>query len=121
MLQVEVDETLIGGKVRNMHKARKLKVQKISQKSDKTIVLGILDCASGNKSKRVRATFISDRKKNTMLAEVGGVVEKGTKVSSDAFGEQWTAKCIPRWFRFLCRGDGDAERVRNRSLVEFQA
>src|SRR5580704_9185429 len=41
--EVEVDETFIGGKVRNMHKARKQKVQQRSQKGDKAIVLGILE------------------------------------------------------------------------------
>jgi transposase-like protein len=37
---IEADETFVGGKVRNMHKAR---AQKESQKGDKTIVLGLLE------------------------------------------------------------------------------
>lgn len=87
--EVEVDETYIGGKVRNMHKKRKMEAQKHSQKGDKAIVLGILERASGKKPKRVRATVVSDRKKITMQAEVAGVVERGTKVYSDEFGSQW--------------------------------
>jgi hypothetical protein len=88
--EVEVDETLIGGKVRNMHKDRKMRAQKTSQKGDKTIVLGVLERASeSKKSKRVRATVVSDRKKNTMQAEVAGVVERGAKVYSDEYGDQW--------------------------------
>src|SRR5580698_1592227 len=36
--EVEVDESYIGGKVRNMHKARKAVVQRDSQKGNKAIV-----------------------------------------------------------------------------------
>lgn len=87
--EVEVDETFIGGKVRNMHKSRKREVQKHSQKGDKTIVLGILERASESKEKRVRATVVADRKRTTIQAEVSGVVEKGAKVYSDDYGIQW--------------------------------
>jgi transposase-like protein len=87
--EVEVDETFIGGKVRNMHKSRKRELQKLSQKGDKTIVLGILERASADKPKRVRATVVADRKKPTIQAEVSGAVEKGSKVYTDEYGKQW--------------------------------
>ena len=87
--EVEVDETFIGGKVRNMHKDKKLRVQKNSQKGDKAIVLGILERASENKGKRVRATVIPDRKGPTMKSEVAGAVEPGSKVYSDEFVSAW--------------------------------
>jgi hypothetical protein len=87
--EVEVDESYIGGKVRNMHKARKAVVQRDSQKGNKAIVLGILERASEKKTKRVRATVVPDRKKPTMQSEVAGVVERGTKVYSDEFAASW--------------------------------
>jgi hypothetical protein len=88
--EVEVDETLIGGKVRNMHKARKIRAQKDSQKGDKTIVLGILERASeSKKNKRVRATVISDRKQKTMRAEIAGAIEDGATVYADEFSDTW--------------------------------
>lgn len=88
--EVEVDETYIGGKVRNMHKDRKMRAQKAGgQKGDKAIVLGIVERASGSKPKRVRATVISDRKGETIRPEVAGAVERGAKVYSDEFGGTW--------------------------------
>jgi hypothetical protein len=87
--EVEVDETFIGGKIRNMHKARKVKAQKTSQKGDKAIVLGILERETTGKKKKVRATVISDRKGKTMKAEVGGIVEKGATIYSDEFASAW--------------------------------
>src|ERR1035437_4974631 len=44
--EIEVDESFIGGSVRNMHKDRKMRVQKHGQKGDKSIVLGILERAT---------------------------------------------------------------------------
>lgn len=88
--EVEVDETFIGGKVRNMHKERKFRAQKSGgQKGDKTIVLGILERASVNKAKRVRTSVISDRKRNTIASEVAAHVEAGTEIHSDELGNNW--------------------------------
>jgi len=87
--EVEVDETYIGGKVRNMHKKRKKEAQKHSQKGEKSIVLGILERATEKTPKRVRATVVPDRKKDTMQTEVTGIVEKGAKVYSDEFAHAW--------------------------------
>ena len=65
-------------------------MQKHGQKGDKSIVLGILERATEKKSKRVRATVISDRKGDTMRSEVAGAIEKGAKVYSDDFGIGWS-------------------------------
>src|SRR5579864_1876382 len=60
--QVEIDETFIGGKARNMHKERKIRAQKEGRNlGGKAIVMGMLE-----RGKTVRATVIPDRKKNTM-------------------------------------------------------
>lgn len=87
--EVEVDETFIGGKVRNMHKAKKQRVQKTSRFGEKSIVLGIVERATESKPKRIRATVIPDRKRDTIQPEVVGVVEKGAKVYTDEFGDKW--------------------------------
>jgi transposase-like protein len=90
--EVEVDETFIGGKARNMHKAdriRRMQGRRGAADGTKTPVLGILERASEKKTKRVRATVIPDRKKDTMRAEIMGAVEKGSNVYSDEYAHVW--------------------------------
>ena len=83
--EVEVDETYIGGKARNMHKDRKRRVQKEGRNTGgKSIVLGMLE-----RGKTVRATVIPDRTKATMQPIVGANVEPGTQISSDEHGVNW--------------------------------
>jgi transposase-like protein len=88
--EVEVDETFIGGKARNMHaKDRERKMGGKGKRGapldgNKTIVLGILQ-----RGGKVLATVAPDRKKNTMQEFVGGNVEKGTTVHSDDHGNHW--------------------------------
>ena len=65
--EVEVDETYIGGKARNMHKDRKVRVQKAGRNTGgKSIVMGMLE-----RKGKVRATVIPDRTKATMQPIVG--------------------------------------------------
>jgi len=87
--EIEVDESMIGGKVRNMHKARKARAQQSGRVGDKTIVLGILERATEAKPKRVRTSVIKDRKKDTIAPEVMAHVEKGSSIYSDEFGGSW--------------------------------
>ena len=69
--EVEVDETFIGGKVRNMHKDKKLRVQKTNRNGEKSIVLGIVERATESKPKRVRASpVITDRESRDQVTEV---------------------------------------------------
>ena len=88
--EVEVDESFIGGKARNMHKDRKAKMQMHSRYGDnKTIVLGILQRASEGKSKRARPIVIPDRTRPTIQENVHPTVEKGSKLYTDEHGWKW--------------------------------
>jgi transposase-like protein len=91
--EIEVDETFIGGKVRNMHADRKRKTMSsgygAGKIGNKTIVLGILERASEGKPKRVRTSIINDRKKASIMPEVAAHVSKDAKVYSDEHGEKW--------------------------------
>ena len=83
--EVEVDETFIGGKARNMHKDRKRRAQiRQGRAGDKAIVLGILERGGS-----VRATVVPDRGKATIQPIVRAAVEAGAAVYSDEHGDNW--------------------------------
>ena len=76
--EVEIDETFIGGKARNMHvSARKRRITGTGGK-DKTAVLGMLE-----RNGRVRTTVIENRKRKTIQPEVREHVEAGAALYSD--------------------------------------
>jgi hypothetical protein len=83
--EVEVDETFIGGKARNMHKAdKRRKGLKGGGPAGKTIVLGMLE-----REGKVRATVIPDRSKSVMQENVRPHVETGSQIYSDDAGYYW--------------------------------
>lgn len=90
--EIEVDETFIGGKARNMHKDRKIRAMKGKRggadAGNKTIVMGILERASEGKPKRVRTSIVSDRKNAAIRPEAAAHLEDRSIVYSDEFGDQ---------------------------------
>jgi transposase-like protein len=77
--EVEVDETFIGGKARNMHLSeRKRRITGTGGK-DKTAVMGILE-RGGN----VRLTVIPSRRKSALQQEVRNHIAAGTALYTDA-------------------------------------
>jgi transposase-like protein len=77
--EVEVDETFIGGKARNMHLDKRERRITGTGGKDKTIVFGALE-----RGGKVRAAVISDRKRPTLHATVKEHVEAGAALYSDA-------------------------------------
>jgi transposase-like protein len=77
--EVEVDETFIGGKARNMHADKR--AEKIHGRGacGKAVVIGILE-----RGKEVRTKVIPNTKKKTVQAEVREHVEPGSLVCTDA-------------------------------------
>jgi transposase-like protein len=83
--EVEVDETFIGGKARNMHKDRKARVQREGRNTGgKAIVLGMLE-----RGKTVRTAVIEDRGKSNIQPLVREHVEAGSAVFSDEWCSNW--------------------------------
>jgi transposase-like protein len=77
--EVEVDESFIGGKARNMHiSERKRRITGTGTK-DKTAVMGILE-----RGGKIRATVVPNRKKAALQGEVRKHVEAGAALYSDA-------------------------------------
>jgi transposase-like protein len=75
---VEVDETFIGGKVKNMHKSRKVKGMSYAAGNGKTIVMGMLE-----RGGKVRAGVIEDRKMHNMQPALEKQVEHGSHIITD--------------------------------------
>jgi transposase-like protein len=77
--EVEVDESFIGGKARNMHVSeRKRRITGTGTK-DKTAVMGILE-----RGGKIRTTVVPNRKKAALQGEVRKHVEAGSALYSDA-------------------------------------
>jgi transposase-like protein len=77
--EVEVDETFIGGKARNMHLDKRERRITGTGGKDKTIVFGALE-----RGGKVRTMVVADRKKSELQARVKEHVEVGAALYSDA-------------------------------------
>jgi transposase-like protein len=75
---VEVDETFIGGKARNMHVAQRRRRITGTGTKDKTAVVGILE-----RGGKIRTSVVDNRKKKTLQAEVHKHVEAGAALYTD--------------------------------------
>ena len=79
---VEVDETFVGGRFKNMHKSKRVELQRIrSERRDrdihvgKTIVMGLLD----RDLRQVRAKVVPNVRRDTLQAEVLREVKYGSR------------------------------------------
>src|ERR1022692_4296962 len=76
--QVEADETFIGGKARNMHKAKRERKITGTGGKDKVVVMGMME-RGGN----VRAFVVGNRRKKELQKNVREHVEAGAAIFSD--------------------------------------
>jgi transposase-like protein len=80
---VEIDETFVGGKLKNMHRARRVKFAAqgghTGGATGKTIVVGMLD----RDLRQVRASVIPNVKRETLQAEILNNVKYGSQVYTD--------------------------------------
>jgi transposase-like protein len=77
--EVEVNETFIGGKARNMHVAQRKRRITGTGGKDKTAVMGILE-----RGGTVRTVIVEDRKRKALQAQVHAHVEAGSALYTDA-------------------------------------
>jgi transposase-like protein len=76
---VEVDETMIGGLARFMHKDKKAEKITGTGGAGKELVMGLLDRETG----KVRVKHVANRKRHTLQEEVRANVEPGSEVFTD--------------------------------------
>ena len=94
---VEIDETFIGGKVRNMHKSRKLRIARertnvrnadavVSERFwGKVPVIGMLERGNDLRGSRVRAVVAQSRRQPVVQQIVRNCVEPGSETHTDEF------------------------------------
>jgi len=85
---VEIDETFVGGKVRNMHKSKRVKGLSYAGCNAKTVVLGMLE-----RGGKVRAGVIAGRKLHNIQPPILDNVEAGAHIITDELPTySWVAK-----------------------------
>ncbi len=84
---VEIDETYIGGRSRNMHadKRKRVGMQRGRSMAGKVAVMGLLDRHGKDGVSQVRTTILKGRKSGTLQGEVRKHVAEGSSVYTDAF------------------------------------
>jgi transposase-like protein len=82
--ELEVDETYVGGKVKNMHRSRRLRLAQeegyVGGNTGKTIVQGILD----RNLRKVRATVMPNVTREALQDEIFKNVKYGSTVYTDS-------------------------------------
>lgn len=82
---VEMDETFVGGKLKNMHKSKKPKGTGFSKKAvgamAKTIVVGMLE-----RNGRVRAHVVEDRTREVLHSLAAEHIAEGSTLMTDEWG-----------------------------------
>lgn len=83
---VEVDETFVGGKVQNMHKARRIRLHQLRNEvvrpdhyMGKTVVMGMLD----RDARQVRATVVPNTKRDVLQSQILKEISKGSTIYTD--------------------------------------
>jgi transposase-like protein len=82
--EVEVDETFIGGKARNMHAKRYNEIKKYGFKG-KTAVMGLLERATDGVSK-VRARVVRNNSRSQLVPVLKENIERGANLYTDNWG-----------------------------------
>ena len=83
---VEVDETFIGGKARNMHAAKRnrLGISQSRSMIGKTAVMGLLERHSKNGHSTVRLEVVKNRRKHELEQNITANVDLGSTIYTDA-------------------------------------
>ena len=78
--EVEADETFVGGKLKNMHRSRRERINQLGEQfKGKAVVQGMLD----RELRQVRATVVPNIKRETLQNEILRNVKYGSTVYTD--------------------------------------
>jgi transposase-like protein len=76
--EIEIDETFIGGKSRNMHRSKRARVITGTGGKDKAMVMGVLE-----RGGKVRALVVENRRRAELQKQVREHVEAGAAIFTD--------------------------------------
>jgi transposase-like protein len=76
--EVEIDETFIGGKARNMHRSKRARVITGTGGKDKAMVMGMME-----RGGKVRAMVVENRRRTELQKQVREHVEAGAAIFTD--------------------------------------
>jgi transposase-like protein len=82
--EFEADETFVGGKSKNMSKARRAKSIPGSGVAGKEVIMGVLRRGTETEASKATAEHVPNRKKRTVQEAVRAVAEPGATVHTDA-------------------------------------
>jgi len=112
--EVEVDETFIGGKARNMHRGDRARKIHGTGGSGKVAVMGLLE-----RHGEVRTMVVSNVRRKSLHSEVSKHVEAGSTVYSDALrsysnlSEQYIHNVLNHAEKYLCFASNEGIATRN--------
>lgn len=81
---VEIDETFIGGRARNMHKDKRARVIPSSKMAGKVAVMGLLERNTTGKRSRVRMAVVPTTRRHHLRPIIDEHIERGANVYTDA-------------------------------------
>lgn len=114
----ESDETFIGGKAANMHRAKRERAIQGRGPSGKTPIHGILQRGTDDTASQVRASVVPDTDALTLVGGVARNVELGTVVCTDAHAAynalagRWTHEVVDHSVTFV-RGRTHTNGIEN--------
>ncbi|MFQ6028778.1 MAG: IS1595 family transposase [Dehalococcoidia bacterium] len=82
--EIEVDETFIGGRARNMHRSKREAIIQGRGTVGKTVVMGLLDRHGEKDHSTVQTQVVPDTRRQTLSPEVRSHVVPGSTVYTDA-------------------------------------
>lgn len=117
--EVEVDETYIGGKARNMHKSKRAKMKGRTWYG-KTAVMGLLQRHPQKGKSRVRMSVVRDTRRVELEPVIDANVAKGSEIYTDALQSYRDLRSMGYYHLFIDHAEAYAKgQVHTNGMENF--